>query len=151
MRPIITTCVAATLGAASAFPAVAADRADAFTRTAEDRTLDWAPCPDFMPQGCEIAVLHADQDGSNADIFFRVPGGSHIARHWHTSPERIVVVSGEMEVTYDGQEPVVLTPRTYAHGPARKPHHATCLSTRPCTLFIAFVDPIDAVKGAPEN
>ena len=27
----------------------------------DDPALAWGPCPDFMPEGCEIAVLQGDQ------------------------------------------------------------------------------------------
>jgi hypothetical protein len=58
----------------------------------------------------------------------------------------MVLISGEMEVDYDGQDPVVLTAGTYAYGPARLPHTARCLDgDDPCVLFIAFEEPVDAV------
>ncbi|KPQ21515.1 MAG: Cupin domain protein [Rhodobacteraceae bacterium HLUCCA24] len=104
-----------------------------------------------MPEGCRVAVLQGDPAEPHADIFFRVPGGSEVPRHWHSSPERMVLVSGRMRLTYDGQDPVTLRPGTYAHGPAEAPHGATCLSEEPCTLFIAFVDPVDAMAGGPEQ
>lgn len=126
-------------------------QAQAIARTADDPSLEWGGCPAFMPNGCEIAVLHGDPGEPNVDIFYRVPGGAEIARHWHSSPERMVLVSGEMAVTYDGQDPVMLSPGTYAYGPARKPHSATCRSEEACTLFIAFVDPLDAMEGAPQE
>lgn len=137
------------LAASAMAPVQAEERA--FARPAEADALQWGGCPPIMPEGCEIAVLHGDPAEPNADIFFRVPGGAEIQRHWHNSPERIVLVTGEMEVTYDGQEPVVLNDGTYAYGPSRAPHSATCLSAEPCTLFIAFVDPIDAMAGAPQD
>ncbi|SFE64968.1 cupin domain-containing protein [Roseivivax sediminis] len=133
---------------ASATPVSAQEQA--ITRTPDDPALEWGPCPGFMPEDCQIAVLHGDPAKSNPDIFYRVPGGAEIARHWHNSPERMVLVTGEMGVTYDGQDRVVLSPGTYAYGPAKKPHGAICLSSDPCTLFIAFVDPIDAMAGGPE-
>lgn len=128
-------------------PVEAQEQAVARAPDAED--LEWGGCPEFMPEGCQIAVLHGDPAEPNADIFFRVPGGAEIARHWHSSPERMALLTGEMSVTYDGQDAVSLSPGTYARGPARKPHSAACLSDGPCTLFIAFVDPIDAFEGAP--
>jgi len=139
--------IAAALALAAA-PALAEEQT--LAHSADDQALEWGPCPEFMPQGCEIAVLHGNPAESNADIFFRVPGGAEIARHYHNSPERMVLVSGELEVTYDGQEPALLAPGTYAYGPAEKPHGATCRSAEPCTLFIAFVDPVDAMEGAPQ-
>ena len=93
-------------------------------RTTKDAQLKWGPCPAFLPKGCEIAVLHGDPAKNNADIFFKVPANSVIPRHWHTSAERMVLVSGELHVTYDGHKAVVLKPGTYAYGPAKLPHKA---------------------------
>lgn len=116
----------------------------ALTRTFQDPTLEWGPCPAFLPEGCAIAVLHGDPAKENADIFFKVPANSSIARHWHTSAERMVLVSGELHVTYDGQETTVLKPGTYAYGPAKLPHKAFCAGDEPCVLAIAFESPVDA-------
>lgn len=117
----------------------------ALTRTADDATLKWGPCPPFLPQGCAIAVLHGDPARDNVDVFLKVPGKSTLPLHWHTSAERMVLVAGELHVTYDGQKKAVLRPGTYAYGPARRPHKGFCASTRPCVLFIAFESPLDAV------
>lgn len=117
-----------------------------------DPGLEWGPCPAFLPEGCEIAVLHGDPAQPNADIFFKVPGGAVIPRHTHTSAERMVLVSGELQVAYDGREAVVLIPGAYAHGPAKLPHAAVCAAGDPCILFIAFEQPVDAfpVEGAAQ-
>lgn len=109
-----------------------------------DEQLKWGSCPDFIPRGCEIAVLRGDPTKDNADIFFRVPANFEIPTHRHTSAERMVLVSGELTVTYEGQRPVTLKPGMYAYGPANKPHKASCASEAPCVLFIAFEDPVDA-------
>ena len=117
----------------------------ALALTFKDTSLKWGPCPAFIPQGCEIAVLHGDPARPNADIFFKVPADFTIPHHWHTSAERIVLVSGELQVTYDGQKPTTLKPGTYAYGPAKLPHKAVCGKGDPCVLFIAFEGPVDAV------
>ena len=116
--------------------------------TAQDAALKWGPCPEFLPKGCRIAVLHGDPSKANADVFFQVPGKSKIASHTHTSAERMVLVTGELRVTYEGQKPTVLKVGSYAYGPAKAPHEAECLSSTPCTLFIAFEAPVDAVPTA---
>lgn len=117
----------------------------ALARTFMDTDLQWGPCPDFIPAGCEIAVLHGDPARENADIFFKVPGGDFtVPHHRHTSAERMVLVAGEMQVRYDGQDAVVLRPGTYAYGPAQLPHSAVCKGNEPCVLFIAFEEPVDA-------
>ncbi|MCI0518030.1 MAG: cupin domain-containing protein [Woeseiaceae bacterium] len=124
----------------------------ALAYTFENPQLQWGPCPPFLPAGCEIAVLHGDPSLPNVDIFFKVPAGSMIPSHTHTSAERMILVSGRMEVTYEGQSPVTLKVGSYAYGPAGKPHTATCAEGVPCVLFIAFEAPLDAIptEGAAE-
>ena len=117
----------------------------AVTWTAHDAQLKWGPCPPFLPKGCGIAVLHGDPAKDNVDVFFKVPAKSTVPLHFHTSPERMVLVAGELHVTYDGQKKAVLKLGTYAYGPAKRPHKAYCASAVPCVLFIAFESPLDAV------
>ena len=59
----------------------------------------------------------------------------------------MVLVSGELHVTYDGQDTVMLSPGTYAYGPAKLSHKAFCASEVPCVLAIAFESPVDAVAS----
>ena len=123
----------------------------ALTRTAQDPGLEWGPCPSVFPAGCEIAVLHGNPAQPNADIFFKVAAGYSIPHHWHTSAERMTLVSGQLRVTYEGQEPAVLEVGTYAYGPAGAPHTGECLSTEPCVLFIAFEGPVDVQMKPASN
>lgn len=132
------------LVSAQAQPADAAPE-PALALDAGDAQLAWGPCPAFLPEGCAIAVLHGDPAKPNLDIFFKVPGKSVIPLHRHTSAERMILVSGELHVTYEGQDAVVLKPGNYAYGPAQRPHHGRCASAEPCVLFIAFEAPLDAV------
>ncbi|TVP53039.1 MAG: cupin domain-containing protein [Halomonadaceae bacterium] len=118
---------------------------------ADDPDLEWGPCPEFMPEGCSLAVLQGDPEDHNADVFFRLPGNSTAPHHWHTSAERMVLVAGEMEVDYDGQDPVTLTPGTYAYGPPRLPHVTHCTSAEDCVLFIAFEESVDAIETGGEE
>jgi uncharacterized RmlC-like cupin family protein len=64
----------------------------------------------------------------------------------------MVLVTGELRVTYKGQVPATLAAGNYAYGPAKLPHRAECLSAEPCTLFIAFDSAVDALphEGALE-
>ena len=119
----------------------------ALAKTHKDKTLQWGPCPPFLPQGCGIAVLHGDPAKPNVDVFFKVPGGAKIAAHTHTSAERMVLVSGRLDVKYDGQPVVALKPGMYAYGPAGRAHEATCHKGDDCVLFIAFEAPLDAVQS----
>ena len=119
-------------------------------RSADDASLAWSPCPDFMPAGCALTVIHGDPAKPNADVFFKVPGGSTVAVHRHTSAERMVLIAGELHVTFGEQPPTVLKPGIYAYGPARRAHGATCVSASPCILFIAYEAPVDAIPGSSD-
>lgn len=107
--------------------------------------LQWGPCPAIFPTGCQIAVLNGDPSKPNADVFLRVPGGYTIPAHSHTSAERMVLVEGQLTVTYKGAAAAALKPGVYAYGPAKLPHEAKCAGNKPCTLFIAFEGPVDAI------
>jgi quercetin dioxygenase-like cupin family protein len=116
--------------------------------SAADPALQWGPCPPVFPGPCEIAVLQGDPAKPNADVFLRIGPGHALPAHTHSSAERMVLVAGELAVKYKGVAQVVLTPGSYAYGPAGLPHRAHCQSKEPCTLFIAFEGPVDAVAHA---
>lgn len=144
-HPFTTGTLVVVLTVLSSLVAGVAAQDKALTRHADDGQLQWGPCPPFMPKGCALAVLHGDPAKPNADVFLKLPANSAIADHWHTSAERMVLVSGELHVTYEGQPKVILKPGTYAYGPPKVPHTASCAGTSPCVLFIAFEEPVDAV------
>lgn len=113
-------------------------------QSADDPQLQWGPCPAFLPDGCRIAVLNGDPAKPNADLYFKVPAKTALPKHWHTSAERMVLVAGELRVSYDGQKPMTLKPGSYAYGAPKVPHSGECVSAVPCVLFIAFESPVDA-------
>ena len=112
-------------------------------KAATDPSVKWGGCPPPMPAGCELAVLHGDPAKPNADVFLRVPGGAQLPAHTHSSAERMVLTTGELNVKYQDHAEATLKPGSYAYGPAGLPHQATCASGVPCTLFIAFEGPVD--------
>ncbi len=124
----------------------------AISRTHKDPQLKWSPCPPIFPKGCEVTVLRGDPANGPSDVFLRTPANYRLPPHWHTSPEHMILVSGELHVTYEGQKPAVLRAGSYAYGPAKAKHEARCAKAGPCVLFIAFESPIDAVlvEGAPK-
>lgn len=117
----------------------------AISRTVSDAQLQWGPCPDFLPKGCALAVLHGDPSKPNVDVFLKAPAGSTLPNHKHTSAERMVLVAGELKVSYEGQAPMTVKTGTYLYGPAGKTHVATCAKGADCVLFIAFEQPLDAI------
>ena len=123
------------------------DGAEAPVATAsQNPELEWGPCPAFMPKGCGIAVLRGDPAADKADVFLKVPANSQIVSHGHTSAERMVLVSGVLQVTYEGHPPIMLRPGMYAYGTPKLAHKASCANGEPCVLFIAFNSAIDAYE-----
>ncbi|QJD59215.1 cupin domain-containing protein [Pseudomonas sp. gcc21] len=116
----------------------------AFTRDYASGDIEWSPCPAFMPDSCALAVLQGDPEKENTDVLFRLRSGTTAPHHWHTSAERMVLLSGRMMVEYDHQQPVVMESGTYAYGPPEHAHTATCQSEENCVLFISFDKPVDA-------
>ncbi len=123
----------------------------AFTLEYDDPNLEWGPCPEFMPEGCDLAVIQGNPEEPNADALLRFESNTTIERHWHTSAERMILLSGEMEVDYDGQDPVTMEKGTYAYGPAGLAHETNCLDGGDCILFIAFEEPVDAIPTDDEE
>ena len=111
----------------------------------------WGPCPPILPGDCRIAVLHGDPSRPNADVLLRIGGGYVLPPHRHSSAERMILLSGRLLVRYSGATAATLEPGHYAYGPAGRPHTGRCLSTEPCTLFIAFEGPVDAEAAAVLN
>lgn len=116
----------------------------ALNMPATDPKLAWGPCPDILPAGCQMAQLHGAPSRPNADVFLKLPAKSSFAKHKHTSAERMILLSGEMHVTFEGQKPAVIKAGSYIYGPAGRPHSGVCASAEPCLLFIAFEEPVDA-------
>ncbi|MFT7901375.1 cupin domain-containing protein [Tenacibaculum ascidiaceicola] len=112
--------------------------------TVNDKSLKWLPAPDFFPN-CSFTILHGDISKPNLDFFFRIEPNTEVIYHTHNSPERMILISGDLEVQYKGEKATVLKAGSYAYGPAKKPHRAKCLNNGPCVLFVAMVDPFDAV------
>ena len=108
------------------------------------KSLEWVPCPDPLDfEGCHISILHGNPAEANADILFRMQPGTIAPEHWHNSAERMVLISGELHVTYEGEDTQIMKAGTYAYGPSQKPHVAECAGNEPCVLFIAFEKPVD--------
>ncbi len=114
------------------------------TTIIDNEDLNWFQAPSFFP-GCSFTILHGEPDKPNLDFIFRIEPNTEVVNHTHNPSERMILMSGDLEVQYEGEQPVVLKAGSYAHAPAEKPHRAKCLDNGPCVLFVAMVEPFDAV------
>ncbi|MEQ1639698.1 MAG: cupin domain-containing protein [Novosphingobium sp.] len=116
-------------------------------------TVTWGGCPPIFPGACSMTVLQGDPAKPNSDVVLKVGPGTTLPRHKHSSAERMILLKGTLQVTYDGAKTATLKPGNYAYGPAGLPHVAVCKSKVPCVLFIAFEGPVDAelVSGGEQS
>lgn len=128
-------------------PAIADDEPALFIAW-DDENLEWVACPDFFPSGCQLSFIHGDPAEPSADVLFKIPGGYHMVAHWHNSAERMVLMNGEMKVTYVGQDEATIKKGMYIYGPSRRMHKGDCISEEPCVLYVGFVGPVDAMDSA---
>ena len=57
--------------------------------------IQWAPAPDFMPAGAEIAVLDGDPAAAaQLTLRLRFPAGYEFPAHSHPTQENVTVISG---------------------------------------------------------
>lgn len=108
-----------------------------------DPNVAWGAAPPAFP-GCSVTILNGDISKPRLDFFFKVEPNREVVRHTHNSAERMILVQGNLEVQYDGEDAVVLKPGMYAYGPAKKPHRAKCLDGDPCILFVGMNEPFSA-------
>src|ERR1700680_1782442 len=61
--------------------------------------LEWAPAPNFVPKGAQIAVLSGDpsKDGLYV-VRLKVPAGYKVPAHTHPNDENITVISGTFKI-----------------------------------------------------
>ncbi len=127
-------------------PAADSDMPESIVISSKDyASMDWMDCPPPIDgEGCYISILQGDPSKPNSDVLFKLNSGSSVPWHWHSSAERMVLISGELHVTYEGEETSVLKAGDYAYGPPNKPHEAKCAEGADCLLFIAFQKPVDS-------
>ena len=145
IRPLQILTVASLVLACGAARAQAPAGEPALSTFLKDPGIAWGPCPEILPAGCQIAVLHGDPSKPNADVVLKLPGKAAFRKHRHSSAERMILLAGELHVTYEGQKPTVVKAGSYAYGPAQRAHAGSCASAEPCLLFVAFEGPVDAI------
>ena len=69
----------------------------------------WSPAPPAFA-GCSITILNGELGKPRLDFFFRIESNTDVVRHTHNSAERMILVQGNLEVQYDGEDATVLKP-----------------------------------------
>jgi quercetin dioxygenase-like cupin family protein len=91
--------------------------------------LEWAPAPNFVPEGAQLSVLSGDpsKDGLYV-IRLKMPAGYKIPAHNHPTTEMVTVISGDFHLgmgdKLDEEKSMLLTAGGYAEAPAHMNHYA---------------------------
>lgn len=66
------------------------------------RSIRWSEAPPSLPKGAKVAVLYGDPGGSGPFVMrMLLPAKYKVPFHWHTEPEQLTVLSGELFVAND--------------------------------------------------
>jgi len=78
-----------------------------------------------------------------SEIFVRAPKSYVFPRHWHTSAEHLVMVTGRLDSDIEGSGHVSIGPGGYLYLPGTTPHSARCGDDAPCLFYIGLDKPLD--------
>jgi len=123
--------------------------------------VTWAPAPNFVPEGAQIAVLSGDpsKDGLYV-VRLKLPAGYKIAAHNHPTTEMVTVISGDFHLgmgdKLDEEKSTLLTAGGYAEAPAKMNHYAWASSPTIVQVHgqgpfaITYVDPAEDPRSKPQ-
>jgi quercetin dioxygenase-like cupin family protein len=123
--------------------------------------VEWAPAPNFVPEGAQIAVLSGDptKDGPYV-VRLKLPAGYKIPAHNHPTTEMVTVISGDFHLgmgnKLDEAKSVQLTAGGYAEAPAQMNHYAWASSPTIVQVHgqgpfaISYANPADDPRSKPQ-
>jgi quercetin dioxygenase-like cupin family protein len=150
-----------TLGLLLAIVGASGALADDMKMPVNASQLDWAPAPNFVPDGAQIAVLSGDpsKDGLYV-VRLKLPAGYKVPAHNHPTTEMVTVISGDFNLgmgdKLDEEKGMRLTAGGYAEAPAKMNHYAWASSPTVVQIHgqgpfaITYVNPADDPRSKPQ-
>jgi quercetin dioxygenase-like cupin family protein len=118
--------------------------------------LKWID-PANSPPGVKMAVLWGDPAKGAHGAMHKFPAGFSAPLHFHTAGHHVIVVSGTLELTPEGEAAKKLVAGSYFSFTGKKKHVTTCMAGADCVLFVDCGGPWDVVmadaakKDAPKK
>lgn len=136
-------------------------RADDMKMPVNASQLEWAPAPNFIPEGAQITVLSGDPSKDGPYVLrLKMPAGYKIPAHSHPTTEMVTVISGDFHLgmgdKLDEAKSVLLNAGGYAEAPARMNHFAWASSPTTVQVHgqgpfaITYVNPADDPRSKPQ-
>ena len=94
------------------------------------------------PKGAMMALIGQDPVTTGNTVYFKVPGGFKIPKHWHTHTEYLTLISGKATIIVDGK-PHVLSPGSYVVFPSKQAHELACDAAAECVIVNRRSGPAD--------
>ena len=135
--------------------------ADDMKKPVNASQLEWAPAPNFVPDGAQIAVLSGDPSKDGAYVVrLMMPAGYKVPAHNHPTTEMVTVISGDFHLgmgdKLDEEKSMLLTAGGYAEAPAQMNHYAWASSPTIVQIHgqgpfaISYVNPADDPRNKPQ-
>ena len=146
MRHPFTLALAAAALPASAFPAFAqtedakptVTEPPAIVRFASAKTLACEGLP-----GCDFVLLAGDPAAGPTQWFFRLKAGAEFPRHWHSTPENMVMIEGALTFNVEVGEPHTLVAGEHLRHQAGMIHWGQCELGEDCLHYVFNDQPYD--------
>jgi quercetin dioxygenase-like cupin family protein len=94
-------------------------------------------------KGGKIAVLWGDPKAGGYGSLKKIPGGTTLGMHTHTSDQKVIAISGTIALALDGSPSRDFAPGSYAFIPGGTKHTADCKAGADCTYFEEQPGPSD--------
>jgi mannose-6-phosphate isomerase-like protein (cupin superfamily) len=95
--------------------------------------VQWTDSPTV--KGASMAPLWGDPSKGAYGALKKVPGGTDLGWHTHSSDQKVVAISGTFDFTLEGQESKELTAGSYVFVPGGMKHRSVCKEGADCTWF----------------
>jgi quercetin dioxygenase-like cupin family protein len=95
------------------------------------------------PDCVTIAGLRGDADKGPSVVEIKLAAGCIVPWHWHSINESVVPLSGLLEISMQGEKPVLLTNGDYNYLPAKHVHMDKCSGSKPCAAIVSLDGPFD--------
>lgn len=98
------------------------------------RNGHWTAC-EGLP-GCTQLLLRGNPATGASESMFRLRSGTVFAKHWHTSPEHVVEVSGTMIYHLDNGRTYRLHAGDFLYYPGKAIHSGQCARGADCVYYV---------------
>ena len=114
----------------------------------ELNTQSWQKCEGL--NGCEFVLLRGDPTTSSSQWMFRLKAGTPFPRHWHSTPENMVGIRGQLVFRFETGDTRTLRAGDFLTYPSGMIHGGVCQPGADC-LYYAFNDEPYDIYLEPEQ